>query len=118
MTARLYAGAGSGVKLRFLCVAIARQRGEKHGMDSHGAKRSAAAWVCGAILCLPLQGCTLAACGLGVATMANDSVARHHEQYASYVRRAQAENAERSAAGLPEREILSRRAWSGQSREP
>lgn len=67
---------------------------------------------------LALQGCTLAAYGLGVATMANDSVVRHQEEYASYVRRAEAENMERARAGLPEREVLSRRAWSRQSAAP
>lgn len=72
----------------------------------------------GFFLCLTLPGCSLAAYGLGVATMANDSVVRHDEEYASYVRRAEAENTKRSQAGLPEREILSRRAWSRQTGAP
>lgn len=82
------------------------------------ARRAAAIGVCGVMLCLPLSGCMLAAYGLGVATMANDSVARHNEEYASYVRRAEAENAERLKAGLPERKILSQRAWSKQAGAP
>ena len=69
-------------------------------------------------LCLTLSGCALAAYGLGVATMANDSVVRHNEQYASYALRTEAENADRSRSGLPEREILSRRAWSKQTETP
>jgi len=67
---------------------------------------------------LPLQGCALAAYGLGVATMVNDSTTRESEEYAAYVRRAEAENAKRLKAGQPAQKILSRRAWSRQSASP
>lgn len=82
------------------------------------ARRAGAIGACAVILCLPLPGCMLAAYGLGVATMAHDSVARHNEDYASYVGRAEAENAQRLQAGLPERKVLSRRAWSRQASAP
>lgn len=82
------------------------------------AKRAVVIRACGAVLCLALQGCTLAAYGLGVATMANDSLARSNEEYASYIRHAEAENSERLKAGLPEKKVLSRRAWSRQLGTP
>lgn len=97
-----------------------RRRGEKDGVMKGRVMRSAAimAACLAPTLVLPLQGCTIAAYGLGVATMANDSVVRDKEEYASYVRRAETENAERLKAGLPARKILSRRAWSSQSSAP
>lgn len=52
--------------------------------------------VCAAILglCGPaLTGCTAAAYGLGVATMVNDMKVRQREEYESYRRKAEAENA-------------------------
>ena len=70
------------------------------------------------MVALPLQGCALAAYGLGVATMVNDSTARDNEAYAAYVRRAGADNEKRSKAGQPAQEILSRRAWSRQGAVP
>jgi hypothetical protein len=42
-----------------------------------------------------LTGCTVAAYGLGVATMVNDSKVRQREEYESYRRQAEAENASR-----------------------
>ena len=41
----------------------------------------------------PLTGCSAAAYGLGVATMVNDSKARQRDDYESYRRQAEAENA-------------------------
>ena len=70
------------------------------------------------IVALPLQGCTLAAYGLGVATMVNDSTTRQSEEYAAYVKRTEAENAKRLKAGQPAEEILPRRAWSRQGAAP
>ena len=82
------------------------------------ARRAVAISAGALVLCLPLQGCTLAAYGLGVATMVNDSTARQSEEYAAYARRAEAENAKRLKAGQAAQEILSRRAWSRQSAAP
>jgi len=59
-----------------------------------------------------LSGCTLAAYGLGVGAMVNDSMTRQSEDYASFVRRTEAENAQRMRAGQPQQLILSRRAWA------
>lgn len=100
-----------------MCIAIVCACGEKVAVFGKAFFAVAAAAVA-FFLGLTLQGCTLAAYGLGVATMANDSVVRHNEEYASYVRRAEVENIDRSQAGLPEREILSRRAWSRQTGTP
>jgi len=60
----------------------------------------------------------LAAYGIGVATMVNDSAKRQSEAYAAYVKRAEEENVERAKAGLPARQVLSRRAWARQSSQP
>ena len=52
--------------------------------------------VCGAALalcCPTMTGCTVAAYGLGVATMVNDMKVRQREEYESYRRKAEAENA-------------------------
>ena len=46
------------------------------------------------LLCGPaLTGCTAASYGLGVATMVNDMKVRQREEYESYRRQAEAENA-------------------------
>jgi hypothetical protein len=61
-------------------------------------QRLAAALVTGAFLplCIPaMTGCTAAAYGLGVATMVNDLNVRQREEYESYRREAEAENAPR-----------------------
>ena len=85
---------------------------------NHRARRAFAISAAALVLCLPLQGCTLAAYGLGVATMVNDSAARQSEEYVSYVNRTTKENAKRAKAGQPEQKILSRREWSRQSAAP
>ena len=68
-------------------------------------RRLAAALVASAFLplCIPLMtGCTAAAYGLGVTTMVNDMKVRQREEYESYRRQAETENAPR---------ILTFRQW-------
>jgi type IV secretory pathway TrbD component len=67
---------------RFFRVVILPRCGEKGGVMKHRVMRSVAiaagclAWS----LVLPLQGCALAAYGLGVATMAHDSLVLQNEE--------------------------------------
>jgi len=57
-------------------------------------KTLAPVWAAALTLCCPvLAGCTVAAYGLGVATMVNDSKVRQREEYENYCRKAEAENA-------------------------
>ena len=57
-------------------------------------KTLAAVWLAALTFCCPvLAGCTVAAYGLGVATMVNDSKVRQREEYENYRRKAEAENA-------------------------
>lgn len=61
---------------------------------------------------LPLTGCTLAAYGLGVATMVNDMEVRQKEDYSHYRVKVQEKNAVRAKKGLPAEKTMSFRQWS------
>lgn len=62
-----------------------------------------------------LPGCSVAAYGLGVATMVNDMKVREQEDYERYRKKEEAANAVRARDGLPERDVMSFRQWVRQT---
>ena len=62
-----------------------------------------------------LPGCSVAAYGLGVATMVNDMKVREREDYESYRKQAEATNAARVRDGLPKEKIMTFRQWTRQN---
>lgn len=61
-----------------------------------------------------LSGCSVAAYGVGVATMVNDVKVREREDYEEYRRQSEADNAARAKQGLSAEKILSFSQWSRQ----
>lgn len=63
------------------------------------------------VAALPLEGCALAAYGLGMATMVEDMKQREREGYARYRQKAARENAALEQRGLKPKPVLSLKRW-------
>ena len=94
---------------------MGRDRTGKGGELVHFLR--AYAWCVALVLAaLPtLPGCSVAAYGLGVATMVNDMKVREQEDYERYRKKEEAANAARVRDGLPERDVMSFRQWVRQT---
>lgn len=95
---------------------MCRRNGTKGRAESARFSRVRVACVALVLISSPaLQGCSVAAYGLGVATMVNDMKVREREDYERYRKEADATNAARASDGLPLEKVMSLRQWSRQN---